>query len=434
MPPPPPPRSAPRPAKPCNPPAAASVAKGGGLGAGLEAVVGKLKSVETRVRQRDGTVLVEQRGQDGFTSEVRGRDDTKPQYVEDQEHGLSRLTPKVFDEGTHRWRPVDAVTPVTHDDAARLNEAELSQHGRLRLITYNVWFSEYRQWTRARAVFEILKSIKADIVCLQEVTPKFLAWLREEDFVQTLYALSDSVGTTLRGSELAYGVVLLVRRGLHVSRLHLYELPSQMSRAVLVASLPLPTHELRVATVHLESLDATNLRIQQLKRICQILIEGEEQGPACSSSSILCGDMNFDDGAPEEQVLCQAEFVDSANCGCTMPYDDVRGKPVRIDRVFVRSTAGSWRLLPGPSQRFGEAPAVDPERAEDRLNRGDSGGAPDDSDGSETDPNMPSLVSVPPGHVPPRWPTCPSDHFGLVCQLELVQRKAVGARHHLAPL
>ena len=101
---------------------------------------------------------------------------------------------------------------MSPEDAARLNEAQLSQRG-LRLVTYNVWFSEYRQRIRAQALFGILSATKADIVCLQEVTPKFLSWLREEDFVRTNYALSDSVGTTLRGSELAYGVVLLVAAG-----------------------------------------------------------------------------------------------------------------------------------------------------------------------------------------------------------------------------
>ena len=351
-PPSPPPGLAPRPTKTSATAVAATGLSNLGLAAGLEARASKLRSVETRVRQRDGTLLVEHRGQHGFTSEVAGHEDSKPQYVEDQEQGLSRLSSKVFDVAAQRWRPAEPVSP---EDAARLNEAQLSQRG-LRLVTYNVWFSEYRQQIRAQAIFGILSATKADIVCLQEVTPKFLSWLREEEFVRTNYALSDSVGTTLRGSELAYGVVLLVRRELHLSSLRLHELPSQMSRALLLASLPLPTHELRVATVHLESLDATVLRLQQLTRICTIL---NEDGQA---SSVLAGDMNFGDKAPEEQVLCQAGFVDSANCGYTMPFDDVNCQPLRIDRVFVSSApGGSWRLLPGHCQRLGEKPAINPD-------------------------------------------------------------------------
>ena len=281
-------------------------------------------------------------------SQIAGHDLTKPQYLQDQESGLSRLTPKVFDMATQRWQAMESVTT---EDAAKLNEVELSQRG-LRLVTYNVWFSEYRQWIRAQALFSILRSTDAHVICLQEVTPKFLAWLREQSFVQANYALSDSVGTTLRGSELAYGVVLLARRELHLSWLRLYELPSQMSRALLVASIPLQGHAIHVGTVHLESLDSSQVRQQQLTRILEIIAEGE---PA---SAVLAGDMNFTDGAAEERLLRRAEFVDSANCGCTMPFDDVSGRPTRIDRVFVHSSGGSWRLLPGTALLLGEAPAV----------------------------------------------------------------------------
>ncbi|CAE7572359.1 TDP2 [Symbiodinium necroappetens] len=420
-----PPGLAPRPTKAPTTAVGATELSNLGLEAALEARANKLRSVETRVRQRDGTLLVEQRGQHGFTCEVAGHEDSKPQYLEDQEHGLSRLSPKIFDEAAHRWRPTEAVSP---EDAARLNEAQLSQRG-LRLVTYNVWFSEYRQRIRAQALFGILSATKADIVCLQEVTPKFLSWLREEDFVRTNYALSDSVGTTLRGSELAYGVVLLVRRELHLSSLLLHELPSQMSRALLLASLPLPTHELRVATAHLESLNATQLRLEQLTQICKILTEDGQ------ASSVFAGDMNFGDKAPEEQVLCQAGFVDSANCGHTMPFDDVHCQPLRIDRVFVSSApGGSCRLLPGPCQRLGEKPAINPDEDVFGVLQDPRDGCPAADDEGETDPDMPTLVPVLPGEVPPRLSNLPSDHFGLLCDIELVQRKVAVGQRSLVPL
>ena len=60
-------------------------------------------------------------------------------------------------------------------------------------------------------MFRLLAAQQADVIALQEVTPTFLMWLRDEAWVRDTYFLSDSVGTTLRGS-FAYGVIFLVRR------------------------------------------------------------------------------------------------------------------------------------------------------------------------------------------------------------------------------
>ena len=122
-------------------------------------------------------------------------------------------------------------------------------------------------------MFRLLAAQQADVIALQEVTPTFLMWLRDEAWVRDTYFLSDSVGTTLRGS-FAYGVIFLVRRAasLRVESLALHTLPSLMSRAALKATIALavphvegmpgPSEEvnLDIATAHLESLAATATR------------------------------------------------------------------------------------------------------------------------------------------------------------------------------
>ena len=45
----------------------------------------------------------------------------------------------------------------------------------LRVLTYNVWFSEKLRAARARALVELIRRSRPDVVCLQEVVPPFAA-------------------------------------------------------------------------------------------------------------------------------------------------------------------------------------------------------------------------------------------------------------------
>lgn len=343
-----------------------------------------LRPTETRVRQRDGTIMCEKRSTDGegFEAVVVGMDTSKPQYVLDQEAGLSRLQPKVFDSDARRWVVQTAAELAMESDEAC---------GALRLLSYNVWFSEHRQHARAEALFAILEQEDADIVCLQEVTPPFLGWLCQQEWARGRYAVSDVVGTTLKGSSLVYGVLMLIRRRLVVRSICLHALPTSMNRAVLVASLSLGELQMRVATVHLESLNNAAVRMQQLERILGLLTMEGSDGRC---TVILAGDMNFDDGSPEEAVVqkhgfgdcwlaCAPASMDKADhvqLGITMPEDDFLDVSTRIDRVFLGpSPQGEpQRLTVSQMHRLG---------IESTVTKG--------SEGMQSDR--------------------PSDHFGLCC-------------------
>lgn len=400
----------------------------------------RLKPTQTRVRKRDGTISLETRVSDGFDAQLLTHETELPQYVQDQEAGLSRLDPRLFDVTAQRWTCMPR-SPTVEDNSRVLRT------GRLRLLTYNVWFSPHRQRERAGALFKILEAADADIICLQEVTPKFLHWLRDQNWVRNGFLLSDSTCTTLRGSHLVYGVVMLIKRDLYVSSLHLHALPTTMNRAALVATLLLDGHELRIATAHLESLDNEALRSRQIEFICRTLLASDssaEDGAsienACGSqkmhtAAILAGDMNFDEGSCEDDIALDARFSDcwhqarqkdgkeghATESGITMPCDDATNVPSRIDRVFLgpRSSRGGskWHLVPEVMHRLGMDPVGERKGHRNLAMLCYPARVPSSTDSdSGTDPDMPTLIPV--SELP--WNGRPSDHYGLFCDFQVV--------------
>ena len=61
---------------------------------------------------------------------------------------------------------------------------------RLEIVSYNVWFDEQYFDERAKLVFDLIKG--CDIICLQEVTRKFMKLLRTESWVRYNYCICDS--------------------------------------------------------------------------------------------------------------------------------------------------------------------------------------------------------------------------------------------------
>ena len=69
-----------------------------------------LKKTTTRVRKRDGTIHYERDGEtmnltsgDGVAAVDARHESSIPQYVLDQEAGISRIPPKYYDAKTKRW-------------------------------------------------------------------------------------------------------------------------------------------------------------------------------------------------------------------------------------------------------------------------------------------------------------------------------------------
>ncbi len=204
----------------------------------------------------------------------------------------------------------------------------------LRLVTFNVWFSERDFDVRADAMMKLLAECDADVIALQEVTPEFIVRARREQWLKDRYCLSDANGSTVRG----YGVALLSR--LPIERLALCDLPSSMDRHLLMSTYRVNGRRVAVATVHLESLrEFAYVREHQLRKIFAILDEYD--------IAVLLGDLNFCSTWTENEKI-PARYVDlwpllkPDDAGFTLvPRETAEWGPVRFDRILVKSRPGA---------------------------------------------------------------------------------------------
>jgi tyrosyl-DNA phosphodiesterase 2 len=247
----------------------------------------------------------------------------------------------------------------------------------LTVVTWNTWFAPYAFEARFRALLEVARARRPDVICLQEIVAESLEMLLAEPWVREEYRVSDATGDTFD----SYGVVILSR--LPVRSLVLHELPTHMDRRLLTAELVAGSSRIVVATVHLESLKhSPGLRAEQLAVIFPLL-------RAAGPDAVLVGDFNFCSSWTAENANLDPGFVDlwpalrglepgyTEDTGVNVMLRNVesRTKRVRFDRVLLHSTGAAWR--PRSIALLGTAPI--------------SPGAPD---------------------------TFPSDHFGLVAVIE----------------
>src|SRR5690606_5271675 len=99
----------------------------------------------------------------------------------------------------------------------------------IRVMSYNVWFSETWYHERAFAFFRLISSQLPDFVLLQEVTPRCMRLLSEQG-CDSQYTLSDHNGSTLG----QYGVLLRALRTHTPLSLSYFTLPTGMGRSFLV--------------------------------------------------------------------------------------------------------------------------------------------------------------------------------------------------------
>jgi len=209
-------------------------------------------------------------------------------------------------------------------------------------VTWNVWFGEYAQATRAAMLCDALRDADADVVCLQEVTPTLVAALRGAAALQG-YTWSD----TDFDAEHGYGTAMLSRLPVHAW--HRHELPTSMGRNLLLAQVASPDGApLAIGTVHLESRRWNgDVRAEQLDLALALL-------RTAAPAAVFCGDFNFDDGWDESSRLVAApDFCDvwqtHGRGGPGYTVDTRRNamtamhkkadKQTRYDRVLVRGMA-----------------------------------------------------------------------------------------------
>jgi len=214
-------------------------------------------------------------------------------------------------------------------------EAPAAQFNKIKVLTWNVWFDESQYDERVKHQFNIMKSLDADVISLQEVLPLYLQKLANEEWVKNSYQLSEFDGTQIR----SYDTVLLSK--FPIKTLNVHMLHSYMSRKLYVADTELNKEPVTFATVHLESLAKnTKMRKDQLGQTFTILKNFQ-------SNVFLFGDLNFCASIGEDQevdprfkdawaVLKPNEFQPTV--GTHYPRAEV--KPARVDRIY--SSSSSW--------------------------------------------------------------------------------------------
>lgn len=236
---------------------------------------------------------------------------------------LFRMRPLVMDHPV-----VDAVTWGWDDHlgewCSRVGSEDLVElPSRLRLLTFNLWFSTLRDpIKRCQGFLLELQKLDCDVVALQEVQARTLELILKDIEVRRLFVCS-----TISINQ-GYGVAMLVKRGLggrFLTRL----LPSHMRRSV-VYWVSRDGH-VAVATSHLESLRSAPVREAQLECILPIL----KMAPL----GILIGDMNMDAKWPEsigsENILAANGFTDAWQRTDDPGYTHENMK--RIDRCFTNA-------------------------------------------------------------------------------------------------
>eukprot|EP00467_Chlorarachnion_reptans_P023456 CAMPEP_0114494102 /NCGR_PEP_ID=MMETSP0109-20121206/4469_1 /TAXON_ID=29199 /ORGANISM="Chlorarachnion reptans, Strain CCCM449" /LENGTH=337 /DNA_ID=CAMNT_0001671109 /DNA_START=114 /DNA_END=1127 /DNA_ORIENTATION=- len=307
----------------------------------------------------------------------------KPKYVLEQESGIYSLKRLRFSETKKMWidTKLGGETGTTNPPTTNSMSGD-EPYEELRMVTYNVWFSPRNQAARAKALISITLSKKPHIICFQEVTPVFLSILKADPRIQKEFTLSDTTGTTLRGSKLQYGVLMCVHTGLLIRSWALHVVPSNMSRRPLLARIRILSSkrdqfetdrkketvafcDISVATCHFESMNASSVRAQQLAYVFKELdgknqpidpdclktgngkvhSEGQQQSDMLFENRFLLGDFNFDadreEGSSEEQSIPK-HYVDAwrelrseSSKKESVTVEDIKA---RLDQIRYHST------------------------------------------------------------------------------------------------
>lgn len=227
----------------------------------------------------------------------------------------------------------------------------ISQEQQVTLITWNVWFDKFMFDKRVAEIIRIIVEKDADLVCLQEVTPRFVQFLCKDEEIRKKYVLSDVDGASVN----PYGVLMMSK--FKVDAFHNFAFPeSGMGRSLLCSVFQLEGKESKFAitTSHLESLDYnSNSRIEQMRLSFEIL--------STFKHSVICGDFNFSSEWLENSHI-PSDFIDiwphlhPEESGFTMP-ECGRFSAWRPDRILLSST----QIIAEEIERIGFDPLDYPE-------------------------------------------------------------------------
>ncbi|MCV7419517.1 endonuclease/exonuclease/phosphatase family protein [Mycobacterium yunnanensis] len=261
-----------------------------------------------------------------------------------------------FDVASQRWADGGGAAAVTRDE--------------LVVATFNVWFSDFHDEERFRAIADVLSRKMPDVMVFQEVTPTALAIFLAQPWIRVRYRRAAVTGGDLGN----YGMLLLSR--VPIANVTYTRLPTNLARGFLTADLDTGGTPLTVVALHLESgKAAARLRSRQLGRVFRWLRRTE--------NAVVLGDFNMRDS--ENGVIGE-------------PYRDLWPMLRPDDDGFTEDTTINLMRLDSKNKqrhvRF------------DRVLLKGGGWTATDIELLGTEPISPTLPRV-----------FPSDHFGVLCRL-----------------
>lgn len=256
----------------------------------------KLRKTQTKVRDRQGNIHIEERGNDGTVIKKQVGKQNEQKTAEKYSDVLKAFE---YHSDIKRWQAyVYDADKYSTDEKKNSNDTDESdskskpvldstpkvkklEDKHLRIMSYNIWFADQEWQERQSHLLSMIKEYSPHIICLQEVTPRFMVGFCDNVFIQSNYVLSSNkVGTTLG----QYGVMIAVNKNeigvkqfIKNKFIQINEkdnssmLLSRMGRWLLTAELDLGkrynNETLWINTVHLESMNSTQARIKQMDLI-----------------------------------------------------------------------------------------------------------------------------------------------------------------------
>ena len=214
----------------------------------------------------------------------------------------------------------------------------------LSVMSWNIYFDDASGDRRYPEVIKTILNQNPDVVCLQEVTNKFIKQLSDHKELNK-YSFINTQGAE------SYRNIILTKNKPDQSGT--ITLPTNMNRYAVYIKTNIVNKTLNIINLHLDSMtNDTELRISQLKQILKSTQDDK--------NILLCGDFNFGEH-DKENTFINNYFSDAARDNKTRTYDVNRNSLAsktkfvfeesrRLDRLLTRGNirASNYHVLITP--------------------------------------------------------------------------------------
>lgn len=214
-----------------------------------------------------------------------------------------------YDKNIHEWKLCSHID-LKSDDAKVPSTENMFIPKRCQFLTWNILFDYYKSdliYTdqRYKEILKTIQSFLPDLICLQEVTLKFLNLLLDEDWVKYNNYYIIIMGNILDVKQKQpYGQIMLMKnfraRAFSICSLPLFDDNKKQTKKYIISRFALDSNiTIDLINLHLHShlsCDSTEKRCQSLEYFFKTMN---------IQNYMLIGDFNFGDYEIKEQNLIE---------------------------------------------------------------------------------------------------------------------------------